>query len=170
MEQYRFRVTEDMNDVMKEEGVRMLVSSRPDSEAMITMFRIKDGPVVPAFLIVTGEHTDFALRIYKVISDIPDEKYSRMLEAVNRLNAVSDYLCYSLAEDDSIQIEYDFPKLRSSREASRLVLHIYKHVSEVIDSHYSFLWTALNTDIPLEEAEEQISKKRSRAAEKFREA
>lgn len=150
MDNLKFSRTEEIADVFNDAGLKFKIVPKKDSEALAAGFHVDNGPDLLAYIIVRGEETPIAFRIFEIVKNISDARRARVYEACNILNYCIRYLKYTVIDDNSIQLEYDIPSMESGREAGKLAVSIFVGVMGIMDAHYAFLMKAIYTDEPLD--------------------
>lgn len=120
-------------------------------------FPVKCGPVVIVRFISRDNDNDVAVRVYGLISNIPKEKRSRILEACNLLNAKVRYTKFCLDTDGDINVEYDLPIRISDESVGEIVLETLIRFVQILNSKYSVFMMALYTNEELQVPEDNES-------------
>lgn len=103
-----YQATEAISQFLDEKGVHYRVSEDDNSSRVIVTFECDNTDVTVQF-ISSDDDSDVAARVYRLVR-FPEEKFPRILEAVNGLNRRFRFARFVAdPEDRSVDLHYDFP-------------------------------------------------------------
>ena len=93
---------------------------------------------------------DVAARIFGLITNTPNEKRARVMEACNVLNHKIRYMKFYLDTDGDINVEYDFPVHSPDNGIGEMAFEIFVRMMQILDSEYSIFMKALYSEEDLD--------------------
>ena len=165
MNKYEFNATNLIAETFEKRGVKFDVVSHYGSEQLLAYFSVDCGPNVIMRFISRDNDNDVAARIFGLITNIPKEKRTRVLDACNALNCKYRYLkCYPDSVGN-ITVDYDFPVHSPDNAIGEMAFEILLHMKHILDSGYSIFMKALYTEEDLDIHDDTPSKLAQRLQE-----
>ena len=165
MNKYEFNATNLIAETFEKRGVKFDVVSHYGSEQLLANFSVDCGPNVIMRFISRDNDNDVAARIFGLITNIPKEKRTRVLDACNALNCKYRYLkCYPDSVGN-ITVDYDFPVHSPDNAIGEMAFEILLHMKHILDSGYSIFMKALYTEEDLDIHDDTPSKLAQRLQE-----
>ena len=132
-------------DVFTKHGMKFKTGCGPDREALLAGFKIENGPNLLVYFVVPENSETVSVRVYDILTNVSNDRRSRILEACNLLNRHFRFLKYCLASDNSVELEYDFPNAYSENIGD-ICLMFMQVIMYFADTHYEVLMKALHTE------------------------
>ena len=146
MKKYEFNATTLIAETFEKRGVKFDVVSHYGSEQLLAGFSIDCGPNVIMRFISRDNDNDVAARIFGLITNIPKEKRTRVMEACNVLNRKIRHMKFYLDTVGDINVEYDFLVHSPDTEIGEMAFEIFVRMMRNLDSEYSIFMKALYSD------------------------
>lgn len=150
MKTYEFKAINLIAETFEKRGVKFDVVSHHGSEQLLAGFPVDSGPNVIMRFISNDNDNDVATRIFGLISNIPKEKRSRVMEACNVLNQKIRFMKFCLDTDGDINVEYDFPVHSPDDGIGEMAFEIFVRTMQILDSEYNVFMKALYSDEELD--------------------
>lgn len=150
MSKYEFKATNLIAETFEKRGVNFDVVSHHGSEQLLAGYSVDCGPNVIMRFISRDNDNDVAARIFGLISNTPNEKRVRVMEACNMLNYKIRYMKFYLDNDGDINVEYDFPVHSPDDGIGEMAFEIFVRMMQILDSEYSIFMKALYSDEELD--------------------
>ncbi len=151
MAEYRYNATNLIVEAFNEHDIKFDVRERLDSEQVLAGFSIDCGPSVIVRFISRDDDNDVAVRVAGLLTNTPNEKRARVLEACNILNHKIRYVKFVLDRDGDISVEYDFPIHTPDEGIGEMAFEIFVRMMQILDGEYNIFMKALYSDESLEE-------------------
>jgi hypothetical protein len=170
MDKYEFKAINLIAETFEKHDVRFDVVNRDGSEQLLAGFPIDCGPNVVMRFISRDNDNDIAARIFGLISNIPREKRSRVMEACNVLNHKIRYTKFYLdTTDGDINVEYDFPMHSPDEGIGEMAFELFVRMMQILDSEYSIFMKALYSDDELDTQGHSVPAKLMKKLQELRE-
>lgn len=168
MNKYKFKATNLIAETFEYHDVKFSIASNHENEQIIAGFPIDCGPNAIVQFISCDNGNDVAVRIFNLISNIPDEKKIRVMEACNTLNNKIRYTKFYLDSDGDVNVEYDFPISCPDNGLGEMAFEIFIRLIKILDSEYSIFMKALYSDEKLGIQRESVPDELIQKLESFR--
>ncbi|MBE7002681.1 MAG: YbjN domain-containing protein [Ruminococcaceae bacterium] len=136
-----FRATTEIADVFEKEDLKFDISDMDDSSLVEARFNTKKAGSLRILFISHDDDSDVAIRAFKVVTGVPDEKRAALLEAVNSCNDQYRFAKFILDEDGDINMEYDLPV--ETNDVGEIALEIAIRFVQIADEAYPTMMKAL---------------------------
>ncbi len=143
---YKYKATKLIVDVFRDNDLKFDVDSNLHQEVIRAGFSIDGGPRVIAAFISRDDDNDVALRILGLITKVPEEKRTRVMEACNILNTKIRYLKFNVDVDGDINVEYDFPINSGDDCLGTMAVEMFARTMKILDAEYKIFMKAIYTD------------------------
>ena len=143
---YKHKATKLIVDVFRDNNLKFDVDCNLHQEVIRAGFSIDGGPRVIAAFISRDDDNDVALRILGLITKVPEEKRTRVMEACNILNTKIRYLKFNVDVDGDINVEYDFPINSGDDCLGTMAVEMFARTMKILDSEYKIFMKAIYTD------------------------
>lgn len=150
MNKYEFNAANLIAETFEKRGVKFDVVSHHGSEQLLAGFSVDCGPNVIMRFISRDNDNDVAARIFGLITNTPNEKRDRVMEACNVLNHKIRYMKFYLDTDGDINVEYDFPVHSPDNGIGEMAFEIFVRMMQILDSEYSIFMKALYSEEDLD--------------------
>lgn len=145
MKEYRYKTTALIVKSLEEYRIHFNEFGFYGTDIIEVEFPIRCGPVARITTIIADDDSSVAVRVFNLISKIPEDKKSRVLEVCNLLNKDCRFIKFCLEQDGDISAGYDFP-VKSSDKIGAMLVEIIKRTMRILDMGYRDLITALYTE------------------------
>ena len=146
MNQYEFKATGLIAETFVKHGVCFEVKYHDGMEELRAPFPIESGPVVIMRFISRDNDNDVAVRVFGLISRIPEEKRAPVAEVCNALNQKVRFLKFCLDTDGDVSAEYDFPMRSPDEGIGEMAFEIFIRMMHILGSEYGAFMKALCLD------------------------
>ena len=146
MNKYEFKATNLIAETFEKRDVKFDVVNHNGSEQLLAGFSVDCGPTVIMRFISRDNDNDVAARIFGLISNTPEAKRARVMEACNMLNQKIRYVKFYIDADGSIDVEYDFPVHSPDDGIGEMAFEIFARMMRILDCEYSIFMKALYSD------------------------
>lgn len=150
MNEYEWKATNLMAQTFEKHGAKFEVLNSDGVEQLLAGFSVDCGPKVMMRFISQDNDNDVAARIYGLVSNIPQEKHLRVMEACNILNRKIRFIKFYLDEDGDINVEYDFPMHSPDDGIGEMAFEIFIRMMRILDDQYEIFMKALYTEEALQ--------------------
>ena len=150
MNEYEWKATNLIAQTFEKYGAKFDVVNSDGVEQLLAGFSVDCGPNVMMRFINQDDDNDVAARIYGLVSNIPQEKRLRVMEACNILNRKVRFIKFYLDTDGDINVEYDFPMHSTDDGIGEMAFEIFIRVMHVLDDQYEIFMKALYTEEELQ--------------------
>ena len=150
MNEYEWKATNLMAQTFEKHGAKFEVVNSDGVEQLLAGFSVDCGPKVMMRFISQDNDNDVAARIYGLVSNIPQEKRLRVMEACNILNCKIRFIKFYLDEDGDINVEYDFPMHSPDDGIGEMAFEIFIRMMRILDDQYEIFMKALYTEEALQ--------------------
>lgn len=154
MEKYQWKATNLIAEKFEDCGFDFEVRENEGSRENISRIVIKFGVAGSGYAAInflsSDDDNDVSVRAYQLISQIPEGKRPRMLEACNRVMHRKRYLKFVIDDDGDLNVEYDFPQKLSDDMVPEIALEMLVRMRKILDEEYPYLMKALYSDEPLD--------------------
>ncbi len=168
MSKYEFKAINLIAETFEQRDVKFDVISHHGSEQLLAGFSVDCGPNVIMRFISSDNDNDVAARIFGLISNIPERKRARVMEACNVLNHKIRYTKFYLDTDGDINVEYDFPMSTPDEGIGEMAFEILVRMMQILDTEYGIFMKALYSDEDLNIQEYSISAELIQNLQRFR--
>lgn len=162
MNQYRFKATNLIAEAFEDRGIFFDVVNYRENEELMTYFSINCGPTIIVKFISHSDENDVAVRIFNLISKIPEERRSRVIEACNILNKEIRYMKFYPNSKWGINVEYDFPVYTPDDSVGQIAFEMLIRMNRILNSEYDIFMKAIYSDEALDKKyispEEMVAK------------
>ena len=165
---FKFKAINLIAETFEQRDVKFDVVYPNGSEQILAGFFVDCGPCVIMRFISRDNDNDVAARIFGLISNIPKEKRSRVLEACNMLNRKFRYMEFHLDSDGNINVEYDFPVHTPDNGIGEMAFEILVRTMAILDEGYNIFMKALYSEEDLDSQEYFISPELVQNLQRFR--
>ena len=163
-----FKAINLIAETFEQRGVKFDVVSHHGSEQLLAGFSVDCGPNVIMRFISRDNDNDVAARIFGLISNIPKEKRTRVVEACNVLNRKIRHMKFILDTDGNINVEYDFPVYTPDEGIGEMAFEIFVRMMGILDAEYSIFMKALYSEEELDIQKYTISDELIQNLQRFR--
>ena len=146
MEEYEFKAIQLIAEAFEARNIKYIVKSYQEAEQLMAGFSIDCGPNVFVRFISCDNGSDVAARVYGLITNIPEEKRARVIEACNAINCKVRHVKFCLDPDTGVTAEYDFPDEIADENLGEVALEIFIRMVRILDAEYGVFMKALYTD------------------------
>lgn len=130
--------------------VREHEGAKANASIILIPFVVTGGGRVDVHFISSDDSNNVAVRVYQLISQISEEKRSRMLEACNRVMNRKRYLKFVIDDDGDLDVHYDIPQMVSDEVLPKIAVEMFVRMKRILNDEYSYLMKALYSDAPLD--------------------
>ena len=155
--EYKYKATGLIAKAFDEAKIKFRVETFLDNEEIQAKFGVDCGPNVAVSFISRDNDNDVAMRVFSLISNIPLEKRTRVIEACNSLNEKVRTIKFVIDTDNNVNVEYDFPQKLSDDCLGDVAIEMFVRTMHILDNEYSMFVKALFTEDDLEK-ENRIAK------------
>lgn len=149
MNEHEFKAIDLVAEAFEKHGAKFRVFKMQEQGELLAGFPVNGGPTVLMKFIVRDDDNDAAARIFGLITKVPAEKRSRVLEACNALNLKVRFLKFVMDADGDINVEYDFPVRSGDECIGEMAFEIFVRAMSILDNEYGIFMKALYIDEPL---------------------
>ncbi len=146
MKKYEFHATKIIAKAFEEHGAKFEVIAHHGMEQLVTGFHVRSGPYVIMRFINCDNDNDIKAGIFGLISNTPEDKRHRLMEACNILNRKVHYMKFNVDSDGDINMEYDFPVSSGDDCIGEMAFEIFVRAMSILDSEYDIFMKALYSD------------------------
>ena len=157
MAEYAFKAIDLIEEAFTNREVHFRISEDDRKKEIHAGFPIDGGPKVVMRFISVDDDNDVAIRIYGIVSRIPDSKRLRMLEATNTLNKKLRFFNFSIDDDGDLNMEFDIPLETPDEGVGAVAFEMFVRAMHILDDNYAFLMKSMYGD---EETKEEASSKK----------
>lgn len=150
MSQYEFKAINLIAEAFEKHDAKFRVFNIRGQEELVAGFSVDAGPNVIMKFITRDNDNDIAARIFGLISKIPKEKRTRVMEACNVLNRKVRFFKFYVDTDGDINVEYDFLVHSSDECIGEMAFEIFVRTMHILDNEYEIFMKALYSDEELE--------------------
>lgn len=150
MNEYEWKATNLMAQTFEKHGAKFEVVNSDGVEQLLAGFSVDCGPKVMMRFVSQDNDNDVAARIYGLVSNIPQEKRLRVMEACNILNRKIRFIKFYLDEDGDINVEYDFPLHSPDDGIGEMAFEVFIRMMRILDDQYEIFMKALYTEEALQ--------------------
>lgn len=145
MDDYMFKATNLIAETFEKYGIVFKVEDASKAEIITAGFHIDGGPSVSEWFISSNDNNDVAVRIFGLITNTPEAKRPRVMEACNILNCEVRHLKFYM-DDGNVNIDYDFPECTPDEGVGKMALEIFFRTMKTLDEKYGIFMKAIYTD------------------------
>lgn len=114
-------------------------------------FSVDAGPQVVARFISKDDDNDVAVRVFRLICKVPEEKRAAMLEACNKLSREIRFYKFYLDAENIVNVEADLPVRTDDCCVGECCVELFVRIMKILNDEYHVLAQALYADpIPRE--------------------
>lgn len=146
MKKYEFHATKIIAKAFEEHGAKFDVIAHHGMEQLVAGFPVRSGPNVIMRFISCDNDNDIKASIFGLISNTPEDKRHRLMEACNILNRKVRYMKFNVDSDGDINMEYDFPVSSGDDCIGEMAFEIFVRAMSILDSEYDIFMKALYSD------------------------
>lgn len=150
MKNYEFKATRLMAEAFEKHEAKFDIVSHHGSEQLLAGFSIDCGPNVIMRFISRDNDNDVTAGVFGLISNTPEDRRIRIMEACNVLNHKIRYMRFYLTTDGNINVEYDFPLNSPDDGIGEMAFEIFVRTMWILKSEYSIFMKALYTEEDLD--------------------
>lgn len=138
MHQATQRIYEALSHV---DGLKVFTDETDTSSYVWLQFSADGGGSYRIRFISRDEDNDVAVRVIRLISNVPEAKRDKMALLLNKLNCEYRYVKFSIDDDGDVNVAYDFPvHCTDPAESAR---EIVVRFTSIIDDTYGRMMQAL---------------------------
>lgn len=156
MSKYEFKAINLIAEVFEKHEAKFRVFNMQGQEELVAGFSVDGGPNVMMKFITRDNDNDVAACIFGLITKIPKEKWTRVMEACNVLNQKIRFMKFYLDSDGDINVEYDFPVHSSDECIGEMAFEIFVRTMHILDNEYEVFMKALYTEEELDVREPSL--------------
>lgn len=150
MDKYEFDTTKFIAEAFEKHNKKFRVGKLDGLVEILKVgFVIDNGPKISMYFL-NIDNNDFAVRIFELLSDIPEEKRCRVIEACNVLNREVKYMKFFLDQVGDVSVCYALPFKSANECVGEMAFEIFTYTKEKLNEKYSIFMKALYTDEDLE--------------------
>lgn len=153
MKKYEFNATNHIAETFEKHDVKFQVINMHGQEEVLAGFSVENGPKVIMKFISRDNDNDVAARIFGLVSNTPNEKHTRIMEACNILNRKVRFMKFYVDTDGDINVEYDFPVCAGDDCIGEMAFEIFIRSMRILDAEYELFTKALYTAEELKDDE-----------------
>lgn len=157
MDKYEFNAINLIAEAFEARNVKFNVVNHQEAEQLMAAFSVKCGPNVFVRFISCDNDNDVAVRIYGLISNIPEEKKARVLEACNVINCKIRHMKFCMDSEADVNVEYDFPISIPDEMVGEVAFEIFVRMMRTLDAEYGIFMKALYSDEALTTQKRDLS-------------
>ena len=143
MAEYEFKAIGLIEEEFERRDVHFAINEDERRKEIRAGFPIDGGPKVIVRFISVDDDNDVAIRLYGIVSRIPDSKRPRMLEAANTLNKKLRFFDFSIDDDGDLNMEYDIPLETPDEAVGAVAFEMFVRAMHILDDNYPFLMKAM---------------------------
>lgn len=143
-------IAEKFEECEYEFEVREHVGPEEDLSIILIPFNLTGGGPVNVGFISSSDDNDVAVCVFQLISQIPEERRPRMMEACNRVMDRKRHLRFVINDDGNLNVEYDIPLMVSDEVLPTIAVEMFVRMQRILNEEYSYLMKALYSDAPLD--------------------
>ena len=130
------------NELKKDDNLKVFTDEHENSRDVWLQFGIDNGGSYRIRFISRDDDNDVAVRVFGMVT-LKEEQWSKVLPALNKLNAKYRYVKFVLDSDGDVNLEYDYLMRDPDPAASakELVIRIVKIVDEAYPEIMHALWS-----------------------------
>lgn len=113
-------------------------------------FNVTGGAQVNVGFISRSDSNDVDVRVCPLISQIPEEKRLRLLEACNLVMNRQRHLKFVIDDAGNLNVEYDITQMVSDEVLPEIAVEMFARMQRILNEEYSYLMKALYSDAPLD--------------------
>ena len=151
MGEYIYKATSLITEVFDERSIKYQVEQDADYEQIIACFSVESGPVVAVRFISRDNDNDVAVRIFGLVSKIPEGKRSRVIEACNIINRDKRYFKFYVGKNGNLNAEYDFLRECPDESVGVMAYEVLAVTMHLLNMEYPLIMKALFTEEDLED-------------------
>lgn len=147
----KYKATELIARYFENNDIKFNVETPDDTcEILITNFRIDPCPNVTIKFVSAHDDNDVNIRLFQLVTGVPDDKRPRILEACNFVNNKYRFLKYVLDKDGDINLHYDCPLRISDDNVGAVAEEILICMLKSVQVNYPVFMRALYSSEPIE--------------------
>ena len=143
---YEFKATRLIAETFEDHGIKFGVESHGGVEMLLAGFPIECGPNVLVSFASHDDDNDVSIRLFSLLSGIPDEKRLDVMTACNELNRKARYIKCYIDSDGDVNIEYDIPVRCPDEAIGEVALEMLLRLKKILDGEYGHFMRALYAD------------------------
>ena len=137
-----FQATQAIYNELKNSNSNLKVFTEENDQRseVWLQFTVDNGPAYRIRFISTDNDSDVAVRVFGLLR-VEETKKSKMLSAINEINAQFRYVKFVMDDNNDISVQYDFPvrTVRVEASAEEILIRFVK----IIDDAYPMMMRAL---------------------------
>ena len=155
MNKYEFKATNLIAEVFEEHGVKFDVKNAHGFETIVAGFPIDGGPLITEEFISNTNDNDVAVRVFRIVTNTPEAKRTRAMEACNILNKEVRCLEFTIDDDGDVNASYDFLNSTPDEAVGEMALEIFVRTMKILDDRFCVLMKAIYTNEELNQEEKK---------------
>lgn len=142
-QQYKYKATGLIVKQFEAKDIKFAVNTRDNIEEIRAGFPIDMGPSVIVKFFSRDNDNDVLMRVFGVVSNIPQSKRAAALRACNEINQKARFLKFRIDDDGDINVDYDFPLSLSDACVGPVAYEMFVRTMQILDKNYSIIAQAL---------------------------
>lgn len=140
--QDEYKTTRLITEFFDENDIPYHIFRKNDIEEVVSGFSVKAGPNLSMHFLNANDDNDLtALMI--IISDVPSDKRSQILEVCNTLNKDCHHVCFFINDSNDVMFSYDFLQSMTDDCVGEAALELLLRTKHALDDNYSTLMRAV---------------------------
>ena len=124
-------------------GLKYQVFEREQIQVIHVPFGINNGPFVDVRYISINRGNDISVRVMNLTNKVPQEKYIKLLEAINALNNKYRFLKFNMDPESNVHVEYDFPASTGDDSLGEMAFEVFIRTMQILNEGYILIAKAL---------------------------
>lgn len=131
-----YKATKLIMQEMDRKGIKYSAEDYEDRSIIFAGFGIENGPNVRVQFISLDDDNDVAIRVFRLVNNVAEDKVAKMLEAINECNCEFRFLKFVLDKDRDVNVEFELPQTSDDASVGPQACEMFIRTMKILDKAY----------------------------------